>query len=172
MKGPKPQPPRCAPQGTTWFGGPVDHCRVALRVFADQLDPNEVTRFIGIQPTDAERKGAKKSPEKGDKYTIPRVGRWCFETTDTECGEWDVEEVVKYVLAKFPSRPEFWKALHERYQVSLYCDLLLEAMNRGFENSPGVLGMLAERQLKLELDIYVSEPAQVAAGTQETENKP
>jgi hypothetical protein len=154
MKARRPQPPSCAPEGTVWFGGPIDGCSVSLRVYGDDLAPEEVSRLLQIEPTDAERKGARTRIINGKVRKFSRRGRWILELSDKDCGEWDLEEVIKCLLTKLPSKTTVWRELHRRYHVDLFCCLHMEALNRGFGLSPEVSSMLAERRLEIGFDIY------------------
>ncbi|HET6234228.1 MAG TPA: DUF4279 domain-containing protein [Acetobacteraceae bacterium] len=58
MKKPNPQPPSDAPPGTVWFGGPIPWFSISLSITADDLDPGEVTRLLGVEPDEARRRGS------------------------------------------------------------------------------------------------------------------
>jgi hypothetical protein len=53
-------------------GGPVDEVRVTLALYSEDLDPDEVSRALGVQPTSAHRRGERKGP-RSPAY---RKGAW------------------------------------------------------------------------------------------------
>jgi hypothetical protein len=59
VKKPAPRPASDAPEGTVWFGGPIPWFSITLSISADDLDPDDVTRLLGVQPDDAQRKGVR-----------------------------------------------------------------------------------------------------------------
>jgi hypothetical protein len=146
MKRLRPQPPKGAPEGTVWFGGPVDRCRVTLRVSSDDLDPDAVSKILGCEPSKARK---KREPF--------RTGQWSLSLTSDECGEWAVEEVVTALLKKLPDDLGIWHSLHESYEVDLFCGLFMEAANRGFVLSPETCKRLVERGLEIGFDIYAKD---------------
>ena len=146
MKGTRPQPPKGAPEGTVWFGGPVDRCEVTLRVFGDELDPDTISAMLGCAPTSAEKKGMS-IPTKGGSARIARRGRWLLSITSEECGEWDVDEVVIALLV-LPSDVTIWRHLTTTYKVDLFCGLFMKAGNRGFGLSAATCKVLADRNLR------------------------
>jgi hypothetical protein len=88
------KPPAGAPEGTMWFGGPVDRWKVALRVYGEELDPDRISALPGCEPSSAARKG---SP-------FPRKGRWILEIDSKDCDENDdLDDGVRMLLARLPS---------------------------------------------------------------------
>jgi len=153
MKGPRPQQPEGAPEGTVWFGGPVDRCKVTLRVFGDELDPDSISAMLGCAPTRAEKKGVP-IPTKGASTHVAKRGFWSLSITSEECGEWAVDEVVIALLKKLPSDVTIWRHLTTTYKVDLFCGLFMEAGNRGFGLSAATCKVLADRNLEIGFDIY------------------
>jgi len=83
-------PPTGAPEGTTWFGGPVDRWKVALRVYGEELDPDRISALLGCEPSSTARKGT----------LFPKKGRWILEINSKDCDESDeVDDGVRMRLA-------------------------------------------------------------------------
>jgi len=153
-------PPKGAPEGTVWFGGPVDRFRVSLTVHGDHLDPDEMTRLLGCQPNSAARRGEAVETPEGIRRT-PHTGRWILSLNQSGCGPGDdVDDAIEILLAKLPAEPEFWRTLTSSYRVRVSCGLFLEAANRGVEIPPVVSRMLADRNLSIGFDIYCDPPSQ------------
>ena len=151
---PKPRKPEGAPEGTVWFGGPIDRFKVTLRIFGDDLDPDEITRLMASDPTNAERKGLPVPlPDGGTR--IPRRGRWSLTLDSKDCDENDdLEDGVRNLLARLPSEAALWKSLGERYKVDVFCAIFLGRTNQGFGISAEISKMLADRCLDIGFDIY------------------
>ena len=150
--------PPAGPEGTVWFGGPVDRFKVTLRIFGDQLDLDQISAQLGCPPTVAERKWARLSRSGDARY--PPKGRWLLTIESKDCGEdRDVEDVVKMLLERLPSDREFWAALTSTYRVDIFCGIFMNASNRGFGISPATSKLLADRNLEIGFDLYFDPPA-------------
>lgn len=148
------EPPVGAPEGTVWFGGPVDSWQVALRVYAEDLDPDHVSAILGCQPSSAAK--------KGDPF--PRQGRWILTIDSRECDRNDdVEDGVRMLLARLPSSLDVWASLTSTYEVDVFCGLFLDSSNRGFGIQPDISKSLAERGLEIGFDIYSAPPQNVGS---------
>jgi len=145
-----PQPPKNAPEGTVWFGGPVDESCVSLRIFGDDLDPLEISRLLGCEPSEAARTGEVLVRSNGRSRSV-KHGFWRI---DTDKDSRDVEEHIFSLLSRLTDDLSIWKSVTERFDVDLFCGLFLNADNRGFELSPRLLRLLVDRHLTVGFDIY------------------
>ena len=134
------------------FGGPVDKVKVSLRVFGDDLDPDEVSRLLGCEPSSETRKGDIIVGRVTGRQRVAPCGSWLLASTEDESVE--TEEQVSKLLSRLSSDLDVWKELTQKYRVDLFCGLFLNEFNRGFSLSSGLLKELAERNLKIEFDIY------------------
>ncbi|WNO10598.1 DUF4279 domain-containing protein [Teredinibacter sp. KSP-S5-2] len=87
--------------------------RVYFALEGDDFDPDEVTKFLGIEPTSIKRKGSKV-PGK-----IPKMNSWQFSTENIVNDFIDVFEMSTEIVTKLKPKK----------------DLILEAMKR-FNASP------------------------------------
>ena len=147
------QPPEkliaSAPEGTVWYGGPVDRSKLSLRVIGDDLDPDEVTRLLGHPPTRIRRKGDAMTDSGSVRAPF---SSWCLQApVSTEA---DVDAQVEWLFSRLTSDLSIWKDLSSRSKVDLYGGLFLEAENRGFSLSPKTLGEIAKRGVSLGFEIY------------------
>ena len=102
MKAVSRKAPTGAPEGTTWFGGPVDRWKVALRIYGEELDPDRISALLGCEPSSAARKG----------NPFPKKGRWVYEIDSKDCDENDdVDDGVRKLLTRLPSDPDVWTCL-------------------------------------------------------------
>jgi hypothetical protein len=140
------KPPTGAPEGTTWFGGPVDRWKVALRVYGQELDPDRVSALLCCEPSSAALKGTP----------FPKKGRWILEIDSKECGENDdVDDGIRMLLARLPSDPDVWVSLANIYNVDVFCALFITAPNRGFGITTEVSRLLSDRGLQIGFDLYL-----------------
>lgn len=129
-------------------GGPSEQVSVSLRIFGDDLQPNEITRLLGCEPTKAYRKG-----ELNERNQIPaRTGSWHLSIKSTD----ELETVVEALLEKLTLDQAVWNKLTSQYRVDIFCGIWFEAerLNGGFGLSPKLMMALAEWGLAIGFDIY------------------
>ncbi len=149
----KPPPPDGSdvdPSHLIKIGGPIDRACVSLRFWGDTLIPEELTRLLGCQPTEARRKG-DVIPDKR-YHRIADTGSWRLEGASSEKDE--IEDQVLALLASVTSDLEVWGRLAAEFESDVFVGLFLEDFNRGFDLSPRLMGMLSERGLEISFDIY------------------
>lgn len=122
---------------------------VGLRIFGDALDPDEITRLLGVDPSGYARKDATHLTASG-RQVVARSGSWRLDAgvpgnLDTQVGS---------LLTSLPSDPTIWRGLTANYRCDVFCGLFLREGNGGAELSPRVMSLLGERGLRLSLDIY------------------
>lgn len=134
-------------------GGPIDRCSASLRVFGENLNPDDVTAMLGVAPTSACRKG-DVTRRKVTTRAEPR-GKWLLgieHRTGTT-----LEAVINELLDRMTDDLGVWADLTTRFQADLFCGLHMEQWNRGLDFSPHTLKRIADRSLRLGLDIYYVE---------------
>jgi hypothetical protein len=154
MKRPMPLQPTDAPKDTVWVGGPIPWFSISLSISAEDLDPDEITRLLGIQPTKAWRKGVPQSGRAGREGRVPTFGRWSTGLRRDETTEWDVEEAISLVLDRILVKDEVWKQVVSNSKARIFVGLTLDTYNRGFGFAPSLLKRIAELGLMLDFDIY------------------
>lgn len=144
------------------FGGPVDSVCVSLRAFGESLDPDEVTKLLKCCPTSVRYRG---QVIPGDRLQrIAKEGSWLLEgppPSDTE-----LDKQVDELLDQVTDDLSVWKYLTDRFYVDVFCGLFLDCFNRGVILSPELIQRLAERRLKINLDIYAADdwPSELEKG--------
>jgi len=131
-------------------GGEVDRIEVSLRVAGDALDPQRITRMLGVSPTFSARKGDRR----GDAASpvIQRIGVWAYRLPASP--EWELGDAIRTLLEQLPPDPALWEALASEFRTDVFCGLFLGDTNRGAEIPVETLALLAERRLTLSLDIH------------------
>ncbi len=122
---------------------------VSLRITGDALDPEEITRLLGIEPTRCTCKGDVRRIASG-REVIAQVGSWVL-SADTPDG---LDAGIVALLGRLPNDPAVWRDLNESYRCDMFCGLFMQDSNEGAELQPQVLSMLGDRGLRLGLDIY------------------
>jgi hypothetical protein len=159
-------PPTKPERKLVWVaGGSMDKCSVSLRFFGEDLDPDELTQILGVEPSSAYRKGDIFRGKKHDK--IYKTGSWRLRSQRSDI---DLEDQINGLLNKLPSDEVIagsvvsrqsnddlgvWLDLTTRFQVDLFCGLWMKRWNRCVDFQAAILQRIAERGLSIGLDIYV-----------------
>lgn len=122
-----------------------------LRLFGDALDPAEITRLLGVEPSRAESKGQAITGRSGH-VRIAKTGRWCHELNESVPGDLDAQ--VQELLARGHPPIEVWRELASRFEIDLFCGWFMAEGNEGIELSPATLLALGERGIRLGIDLY------------------
>jgi hypothetical protein len=129
-------------------GGPPDKVRASLCLYADDLDPESVTKRIGVPPTTSHRKGEPF----GRKQLPRRSGAWILETEVLAPAAG--QEALDALLSTLPDDPSVWADLGARHEVVIVVGVFLKAWNRGFCISRATVARLASMGAELTVDIY------------------
>lgn len=131
-------------------GTEVDRIAIAVRIIGDSLDPERLTRMLGVAPTLAKRKG---EPAERDGATIEqRTGIWSYALPASP--EWELGDAIRTLLEQLPSDPALWESLAMEFSTDVFCALFLDAPNRLAILPVETLALLAERRLQLTLDLF------------------
>ena len=127
----------------------IERLEIALHVTADDLDPERITRMLGVNPTMAARKG-----EDVDVAGVPvtqHAGTWSYSLPASP--EWELGDAIDTLLERLPHDPALWESLAGWAAVSVVCGLFISDVDRAADLSPDTLARLAERRLALSLHI-------------------
>lgn len=133
--------------------GTFDHSAAALRIFGDDLDPENLTRLLRCEPSVAQRTGDVIRYSSGRERTVKR-GNWRLVANRAEPE--DLDGQLRWILSQITNDLSVWKAIVETYDVDMFCGMFMGESNDGFSLSPEVLLMLGERGIKLDFDVYDS----------------
>lgn len=129
-----------------------DQYCVSLRFFGDDLDPDEVSTLLGCSPTDSARRG-DLIQRRTSSYTAPQ-GNWglCTQrSTD------DIETQLVALFERLTDDLSVWQSLTTRFDADLFCGVFLVWQGHGFDMSPRLHRLLADRNLTIIFDIYASD---------------
>lgn len=132
--------------------GPFGHSQTTLRIYGDSLDPDDVTRLLGCEPTVSERKGEHVVGPKTGAVRVARTGSWRLQATRTEPEDLPVQ--IDELLGKLTSDMSAWAKVGEACRIDLFVGLFMNSGNNGLSISPMHLRALGERGIELGLDVY------------------
>jgi len=122
-----------------------------LRIFGDDLIPEDITARIGAAPTIGYRKGDIKHLNSG-KELVRKTGTWQLESSDR--APEDLNAQAAEILARVTPDLSVWRALCGEYQIDLFCGWFMVKTNQGFGLSAATLLALGERGIEIEFDVY------------------
>jgi hypothetical protein len=137
------------PRGIPISGDDIDRIEIALRVTSDDLDPDRITRMLGVNPTFAGRKG-----EQVDVRGVPltqSTGSWRYALPASP--EWELGDAIATLLEQLPPDPALWESLAAWAEVAVVCELHVHDVARSGNVPPDTWARLAERRLALRLEI-------------------
>ncbi|AXQ31414.1 DUF4279 domain-containing protein [Solimonas sp. K1W22B-7] len=124
---------------------------LGLRIFGDDLDPDEVTALLGCRPTKAFRKG-DLSHAKSER-SVPRVtGRWSLNAEPRTPEDFDGQ--IADIFSNLTDDLTVWAKLGQRFRIDLFCGGFMGDSNEGFSLSVQSLRTLADRGVEFGLDLY------------------
>jgi hypothetical protein len=135
------------------IGGDFDETSVTLFVYSENLDRDEVSRLLGVQPTKAWNPGERHPLGNGrsGRTRIVDWGKWWLEIDRNRN---PVEPKIRKLLQQCTSDLEAWHKLASKYEVWLTISAHLDNWNRELDLAPDVLHLLSERRLMLKVDVY------------------
>lgn len=136
-------------------GGEVGEAKVTLCIYAEDLDPQQVSNLLGCNPTHAARRG-EVDPRYPKRPPAP-TGRWLLESPH----ELAFGEKVAFLLDRTSAEEEQWHELAANHRVVLSIGLFLSSWNEGVEFPVPILKRLAARSWTVSLDIYSADSDEV-----------
>jgi hypothetical protein len=129
-------------------GGPVDEVNVTLALYSEELEPEEISRALGVQPTHAHRRGERRGP----RSPPARTGAW-FLTEHGRDAE-PAEAIIDRVLKQLPEDPAVWRHLRTRHDIQFRFGLHMTGWNKGLSIPLKQVTRIAELGATMEFDIY------------------
>jgi hypothetical protein len=124
----------------------------SLRLFGDGLVPDEVSRRLGLRPTDCAAKGSETVAPSGKSRTAP-TGRWILKS-EAQVHSTDLARHIEWLLDHLDATGIVPLEIPGVSRADVLCFWLSATGHGGPEFSPELLGRLAKYRLALGLDIY------------------
>ena len=122
-----------------------------LRIIGDDLDPDDVTRMLKCEPSEASRK-AEVRPKRGRHPVYARSGIWLLKSP-LEPSQ-SLEAHIRAILDEVHADIDTWTSLGERFEVDIDVGLFLDNDNEEFWLSPDVVQLLGDRGIGIDVDVY------------------
>jgi hypothetical protein len=136
-------------------GGPVDSMSLSLAVCGEDLHPDEVSRRLGCEPTAVLASRADlQASSTGEACAI---GVWRLEVRRE--APVHADELVELLLARFPTEPSFWQALHRDFAIQLRLSFHTAGWDSGFVLSTESLARCAATGASLLVTFHVGDRA-------------
>jgi hypothetical protein len=132
--------------------GPLHEAVATLRVSRTDLDPDDVSRLLGMQPTYSQREARDPVSSAAVPPQAIRRGLWRLKAQATETA--DIDHQVSALLSQLTQDLSVWGCLAANYKIDLFCGWFMKEGNEGVEISPTSLSRLGERHVMLALDMY------------------
>jgi len=130
----------------------LNRSAAALRIMGDDLNPEDITRILGCQPTCKQIKGEELVGRKTGTIRIAKFGMWSLESISRQPGNIDAQ--IQELLGKLSPSIETWNEISSRFEVDLFCGLFMDRSNEGISISAKSMTDLGIRGIELDLDIY------------------
>jgi hypothetical protein len=131
-----------------------ERSRAALRIAGDLLVPDKISRMLGSEPTDSQRKGDEILGQSSGQVRIARTGMWILEARTREpedlCGQ------IDEILGKLTNDLDVWAHIRRSSSLDLFCGLFMGSGNDGVSLPSKHLQALGERGIELALNVYDS----------------
>jgi uncharacterized protein DUF4279 len=127
----------------------IERLEIELRVTGEDLDPERITRMLGVHPTIAARRG--EEIDVGGVPVVQRTGVWTYALPASP--EWELADAIDTLLERLPHDPALWESLAGWATMAVVCGLFIHDGDRAADVAPDTLARLAERRLALSLQI-------------------
>ncbi len=123
-----------------------------------ELVPAALTAALGAPPTRFAIKGepmmraGKIIGASSGAPVIARFNSWHYDVPRCEPG--DLDGQIRELFAALTQDLSVWRPLAATYRPDLFVGLFMREFNEGMAVSSACLGILAERGVSLDLDIY------------------
>ena len=134
---------------------PLQRASVTLLIHGDDLVPEELSAILGVQPKTGVRKGEIFMNRGRPGTTVKaRTGMWHLGTGDLEPPH--IDQQIADLLGSLPEGADIWNDLTTRFDcyVTVGAWFMDDSWTGGLVLEPKTLGMLAERGLAIDFDMY------------------
>ncbi|MEM8591715.1 MAG: DUF4279 domain-containing protein [Pseudomonadota bacterium] len=129
-----------------------DYTKASLRIWGDDLVPEEISDLLGTKPSASERKGDAIVGKITKNKCIAKTGGWRLSAPVNHDGDLDAQ--INELFAQLPTDTILWRDLATKYRIDVFCGVFMKTGNVGIHFSAATLRLLGERGARLGLDIY------------------
>ena len=134
---------------------PLQRASVTLLINGDDLVPEELSAILGVHPEIGVRKGETfMGRGRPGTAVTARTGMWHFGTGVREPP--NIDEQITEILGSLPDGADLWNDLTTRFVCYVTVGLWFtdDSWTGGLVLEPKTLGMLVERGLAIDFDMY------------------
>jgi len=124
----------------------------SLRIFSDDLIPDEITSLLGATPSSARTKGDQIVGKNTGQVRIAKTGSWHLNASDREPADLNVQ--IHEMLSQATPDIAVWQSITKKYRADLFCGLFMRVNSEGLTISAASLAALGARGIELGLCIY------------------
>ena len=132
--------------------GIIDHSMVTLRIFGDDLIPDNITKLLGSTPTDSCIKDQEIIGKATGSIRRAKTGSWKIRANPRKPE--NIESQIFEIIDNLTNDLSTWSSLSSKYKIDLFCGVFLKTSNDGLVLSAEALLALGQRGITLGLDIY------------------
>lgn len=126
---------------------------IAVRVMSSDLNPDEVTTSIGIQPTTAYRNGDVFYAPSGEKRGNRRLGLWMYEEKIENIEI--LENAIKYFLQAFDGKDDLFQSFAKKnIKMDLFIGVFDGASVANITLSPCMMRKISDLSLIMDCSFY------------------
>jgi hypothetical protein len=126
-----------------------------FRIFSDEIDPREITRLLGVEPSSIQIKGERKYPNKY-KY-INKENGWFLDSED-EIESKDLRRHLDWLLNKMGSSHNQLRELAGKgAEITIFCPWRSASGQGGPTMDPQQMKLLGELNIELLFEFWVCE---------------
>ena len=100
--------------------GGLSESDATLRLFGDDLIPDEITALLGHEPTESEVKGKLRERFLPEYKKVAKTGGWRRGCERRILGDLDAQ--IKEILEPLTDNFEIWRELSKRYRMDMFAD--------------------------------------------------
>lgn len=154
MKQPRRKRPTNVPEGTVWFGGPLEWFSVALIIYTESIPIERLSQILECEPTRFQMKGVPLVRSDGSEKRVPKFTSWTLAMLREETDEWDLCEAAKLLLVRVSADLRTWEEIASQSEMVISFGLSMDGSNRGFTLDTELLRCLSERSIRADFDVY------------------
>ncbi|MBD2594236.1 DUF4279 domain-containing protein [Nostoc spongiaeforme FACHB-130] len=132
------------------LGGSVDKTSVCLGVYGEELNPDNISKLLSCQPTQAHHRGARQ--DSNPKYAPYKKGAWLLKLKGS--APITAEELIIDLLSRVSTNSILWQELSAIYDAQVRIAIHMKGWNKGFNLTAQTVQRISELGASMVFDIY------------------
>jgi len=153
--------PQDAPENTVWYGGEMDWFSISLRIFSDNLEPNQITKLLRYNPT---KELKKNDPINNKSKRISEKNVWELTLKANDSSK-NINSEILNILNNINKNKRSWKIINNHSRVDLFIGMVMKSKNKGIEIDPILMRLLGKLNITIGFDVYYEEENQLTTAS-------